>query len=370
MPVDDFVVTPWHVEGDIDYDRLVKKFGTEKISPEILGRIREIAGEDHFMLRRGIFFSHREMGRILDDYSRGNKFFLYTGRGPSGHTHIGHLVPWVFAKWIQDRFGVNMYFQLTDDEKFYSKQDATLEDTERFAYENALDFVALGFDPKNTKIIINTKNIKTLYPIAAQVAKKINFSNTKATFGFTNETNIGMVFYTSLQSAPCFIEDAPVLIPLGVDQDPHFRLTRDIAPKIGKTKPALIHNIMIPGLEGPGGKMSASDENGTIYTTDSPEAVKKKISRYAFSGGQPDAELHRKHGGNPDIDVSFQYLRIFFEPDDDKLKSVYEDYKSGKMLTGELKAILIEKINRFLKAHQERRERAKGQLEQFLFEDR
>src|SRR3989338_5781567 len=195
MSADDFIVTPWHVEGDIDYDKLIKKFGTEKISSEILKRIKKITGEDHFMLRRGIFFSHREMNRILED-----------------------------------------------DEKFYSKPNLTLEDKSKFAYENALDFIALGFKPNNTKIIINTKNIQTLYPIAAQVAKKINFSNTKAVFGFTNETNIGMIFYTSLQSAPCFIEDKPVLIPLGVDQDPHFRLTRDIAPKIGKPKPALIHN--------------------------------------------------------------------------------------------------------------------------------
>ena len=370
MPADDFIVTPWHVEGDIDYDRLIKKFGTEKISKDIHDKIKGIAGQDHFMLRRGVFFSHRDMNRILDDYSRGNKFFLYTGRGPSGHTHIGHLVPWVFAKWIQDRFDVNMYFQLTDDEKFYSKQDARLEETGRFAYENALDFIALGFDPGKTKIIINTRNIKTLYPIAAQVAKKINFSNTKATFGFTNETNVGMIFYTSLQSAPCFIEDKPVLIPLGVDQDPHFRLTRDIAPKMGKHKPALIHNIMIPGLAGPGGKMSASSSNDTIYTTDSPEAVKKKINKYAFSGGQPDIEMHRKLGGDPDTDVSFQYLRIFFEPDDGKLKAVYDDYKSGKMLTGELKAILIDKINEFLNAHQKRREKANDILEQFMFEDK
>jgi tryptophanyl-tRNA synthetase len=321
------------------------------------------------MLRRGIFFSHRELNRILEDYDNGKKFFLYTGRGPSGHTHIGHLVPWVFSKWLQDKFGVNMYFQLTDDEKFYAKPDLTLEDTSKFAYENALDFIALGFKPNNTKIIINTKNIQTLYPIAAQVAKKINFSNTKAVFGFTNETNIGMIFYTALQSAPCFIEDKPVLIPLGVDQDPHFRLTRDIAPKIGKQKPALIHNIMIPGLSGPGGKMSASDENGTIYTTDSPNTVKKKINKHAFSGGQIDIEQHRKLGGNPDIDVSYQYLRIFFEPDDNKLKSIYDDYKSGKMLTGELKAILIEKINEFLAIHQVKREKAKDQIEQFIFEN-
>jgi tryptophanyl-tRNA synthetase len=78
------------------------------------------------------------MNRILEDYEKGKKFFLYTGRGPSGHTHIGHLVPWVFAKWLQEKFDVNMYFQLTDDEKFYAKPNLSLEDTSKFAYENAL----------------------------------------------------------------------------------------------------------------------------------------------------------------------------------------------------------------------------------------
>jgi len=160
-----------------------------------------------------------------------------------------------------------------------------------------------------------------------------------------------------------------VLIPLGVDQDPHFRLTRDVAPKIGKLKPALIHNIMIPSLQGPGGKMSASEEISTIYTTDSPDVVKMKINKYAFSGGKPDVEQHRKEGGNPDIDVSYQYLRIFFEPDDTALKKIHDDYKSGKMLTGELKAILIEKINNFLKIHQENREKARNEIDKFLFEN-
>ena len=178
-----------------------------------------------------------------------------------------------------------------------------------------------------------------------------------------------MIFYTSLQSAPCFIEDKRGLIPLGVDQDPHFRLTRDIAPKIGKQKPALIHNIMIPGLEKPGGKMSASDQSGTIYTTDTPNMVKKKINN-AFSGGQKNITQHRELGGNPDIDVSYQYLRIFFEPDDSKLKTIYDDYKSGKLLSGEMKAILIEKINKFLAVHQEKREKARDQIEQFLLENK
>ena len=369
MSSDEFVVTPWHVEGDIDYDKLIKQFGTQKISNDLLLKLQKITGEDHFMLRRGVFFSHRDLNLILENYEKGKEFFLYTGRGPSGHTHIGHLVPWVFAKWLQDKFNVNMYFQLTDDEKFFAKEALSLDQTTNFALENALDFIALGFKPEKTKIIINTKNIKTLYPIASQVAKKINFSNTKAVFGFTNDTNLGMIFYTSLQSAPCFMEDKQVLIPLGVDQDPHFRITRDVAPKINKTKPALIHNIMIPSLSGPGGKMSASDEKNTIYTTDSPEVVKKKINKYAFSGGQPDVDEHRRIGGNPDIDVSYQYLRIFFERDDSKLKKIYDDYKSGKMLTGELKAILIEKINEFLSLHQEKREEARNNIDDYLLKD-
>lgn len=366
---EDFVVTPWQVRGRIDYDRLIEKFGTERITQELRSKLFRLAGEDHYMIRRGIFFSHRDLDQILDRYENGQKFFLYTGRGPSGHTHIGHLLPWVFARWLQEKFNTKMYFQLTDDEKFFAKHNLTMKETTEYALENALDFIALGFRPHNTRIIVNSKNIHTLYPIASQIAKRVNFSNTKAVFGFTNTTNIGMIFYTSLQSAPCFLEDAPVLIPLGVDQDPHFRLTRDVAPKIGKHKPALIHNIMMPTLEGPDSKMSASSVNGTIYTTDTPAQVKKKINKYAFSGGQPDIEQHKKHGGNPDVDVSYQYLRMFFEPDDAKLKQIHDDYASGKMLTGELKAILIEKINEFLAEHQTKREQAKETLHEFLLKE-
>ena len=185
----DFKVTPWEVTGDIDYDLLAKRFGTTAIDEKLLARIGKY-GKIHTMLRRGIFYSHRDMNVILDEYDKGNKFVLYTGRGPSGHTHLGHIMPWMFNKWIQDVFGADMYFQFTDDEKFLFKQDATLHDTRKMAYENALDMIALGFDVKRTKIILDTENIRTMYPIALKVAKKINLSTAKAVFGFDNTTNI------------------------------------------------------------------------------------------------------------------------------------------------------------------------------------
>ena len=58
---------------------------------------------------------------------------------------------------------------------------------------------------------------------------------------------------------------------------------------------------------------------------------------------------------------------MFFEEDDEKLKKIEKDYRSGKLLTGELKKILIDKINEFLKVHQKKRELAKKRVGEFLF---
>ncbi len=365
METKDAVVTPWEVRGDIDYQRLVKEFGTQPLTDELLEKLRARTKDTHFLLRRKIFFSHRNFDWLLNQ----KEFFLYTGRGPSGQIHIGHLLPWIFTKWVQDKFKAPLYFQITDDEKFYAKTELGLDDTRKWGYENALDIIAVGFDHKRTKIFLDTDYIKTLYPIAAKVAKKITYSTAKAVFGFTPDTNIGMIFYTALQSAPCFLEDKPCLIPLAIDQDNHFRITADVAPKLGYRKPALLHAMFLPPLSGTMGKMSTSTAQDTIFTTDTAKEVEMKIKKYAFSGGQTTMGEHRAKGGNPDIDVSYQYLRMLFEPDDKKLERIYEDYKSGKLLSGELKAITIEKVNVFLREHQKKREKAKKQLDRFILKD-
>ena len=141
-----FVVTPWVVEGEVDYEKLVQKFGTSLLSQELLERFKRITGELHPFLRRKIFYSHRDFDWILSRYESGEKFFLYTGRGPSGGVHLGHLIPWIFAKYIQSKFGAELYFQMTDDEKYYNSDRMTLEDTKNLAHENMLDLIALGFD--------------------------------------------------------------------------------------------------------------------------------------------------------------------------------------------------------------------------------
>lgn len=320
----EFTVTPWEVTGDIDYDELQRKFGTSPIDDEVLRRLSKY-GELHPMLKRGIFYSHRDLIPLLDSYDKGDEFMLYTGRGPSGNTHLGHMMPWIFNKWVQDTFKVPMFFQMTDDEKFLFK-DLTLHDTRNMAYENALDFIALGFDTEKTKIILDTECIKTLYPIALKVAKKVTFSTAKAVFGFENSSNIGQIFFTTMQTAPAFLaseiygKQMPCLIPCGIDQDPHFRVTRDVAPGLNYPKPSMLYCKMFPGLSG-ADKMSSSDENATIYTTDTPKAVKKKVGR-AFTGGCVSVEEQRQKGGNPDVCAVFKYNYYMFEHDDKKLEEM------------------------------------------------
>ena len=370
--VKNFTVTPWEVSGNVDYDKLIREFGTEPITEQLLKRIEKHTKELHPYLKRKIFFCHRDLNWILDEYEKGNKFFLYTGRGPSEKVHLGHITVWKFTKWLQDKFGVDLWFQMTDDEKFLFKPKLNLEDTNRLAYDNALDVIALGFDPKKTFIFSDIDYAKTLYKQALKVAKKLTVSTVKATFGFKDDNNVGQIFFTSMQSVPCFLpsvskkKNIPCLIPLAVDQDAHFRISRDIMPKLGYYKPAIIHQRFLPSLAGTG-KTSAS-EGITIYTTDTSEEVKEKINKYAFSGGKDTIKEHREKGGNPDIDVSYQWL-TFFEEDDKKLKTIYNDYKSGKLLSGELKKILIDKLNAFLKKHQEKREKAKKQLDKFIIKD-
>jgi tryptophanyl-tRNA synthetase len=367
---EEMVVTPWEVSGKIDYDRLIKEFGTQPLTNTLAKRIERVAGYQHLQLRRKIFFSHRDLDMILSLYDKGEKFVLYTGRGPSSHSTLGHMIPWIFTKYLQDAFKAKLYFQLTDDEKFLYKRDLSLDKSRSYALDNALDVIAVGFKEDETRIILDTKNIGSLYELALRVAKLTTFSTAKAVFGFKEESNIGIIFYTAVQAAPCFLESfitgkkVPCLIPAGIDQDPHWRVARDAATRLGYYKPAQIHSRFMPSLQ-QSGKMSASMPETAIYLTDTPKEAKKKIMN-AFTGGQPTVAEQRKLGGNPDVCPVHQYFYFLFEEDDKKLEELNRTCRQGEMLCGECKELLAQRVGNFLLEHQKKREEAKKVLQNYL----
>ena len=241
-----------------------------------------------------------------------------------------------------------------------------------FTDENILDIIAIGFKPEKTKIIVDTKHIKHLYPMALEIAKRITFSTARAVFGFTNSTNIGMIGFPPIQAVPCFLpslienKPTPVLIPAAIDQDPYWRITRDVAEKMGYYKPAQIHSKFLPSLE-TSGKMSSSKPKTAVFTTDDSETVEDKVS-VAFTGGQPTVALQRKLGGNPDICPVFSYLQYMFDnPEESKERAL--KCRSGNLLCGECKQDLSSNSVSFLTDFQKRREKAKDMVSQFMYKE-
>lgn len=366
---DEMIVTPYEVRGTLDYDRLVEEFGTQRIDRNLKEKMFKITGDKHFMLERDLFFSHRDLDWILKEYEKGNHFIIYTGRGPSGHTHIGHLVPWIFTKWLQDRVKTRLYFQMTNDEKYFFNSHLSLDDVKRYTYENTLDLLALGFEPEETYIIQDIEHIDMLYEIAVEVARRVTFSTVKATFGFDNSTNIGSIWHPAIQAVPAFLhswiyeKNTPCLIPCAIDQDPFWRVTRDIAEKLGYYKPATIQCMFVPGLK-EGGKMSASDEMSVIFTTDTPKMAKKKVMA-AFTGGRTTVEEQRRLGANPDICSVFKWYKFIFVPDDKKLADIERPCRSGELLCGECKQMLVPMMVDFLEKHQAARDEVKDRVDEF-----
>lgn len=369
-PKQEMVVTPWEVKGLIDYDKLIEQFGVSPMTPEIPDRLAKHAGFKHLQLRRGVYLSHRDVDWWIDEYEKGNKVGLYTGRGPSGHVHLGHLLPWFFCKYLQDAFDADLYFQMTDDEKYLHRDDLTLEEAIGFTYENALDVIACGFDPKKTHIISDSNDIGHIYKLGLKVAKRITFSTVKAVFGLTNSDNIGVIWHPALQAMVCFLQseregtNIPCLIPAAIDQDPYWRITRDIAEKLGYYKPAQIHAKFLPGLA-EGGKMSASQPDTAIFTTDKPRDAAKKVMR-AFTGGRDTVEEQRKLGGRPDICNVYAYFYFLFEEDDVQLVERETVCKAGELMCGTCKKELANRVSNFLIEFQEKREKAREVLNDFF----
>jgi len=360
---DEFTVTPYDVAGTVDYDRLLEQFGADRLTDEQVGRF-----PDHPMLRRRVFYAGRDVDQYLAAAEAGETHSVVTGVGPSGPMHLGHVLVFYLAKRLQAETGAHVYVPLSDDEKFYAT-DLRFDEIEAATRSNLRDLLAVGFDPERTRVVVDRLDAGVLYPQAARFAADITQSTVDATYG--DPENVGLSFYPAMQATHLLLPQLvhgrhPTLVPIAVDQDPHVRVCRDVAAKerFAVDKPGALLGKFLPALDGPG-KMSASSDAPAIELTDDRETVREKTTQHAHSGGRVDVDEHREHGGDPSVDVAYQYLHTFFEPDDERVEQLAADYRSGELLTGELKEVAAERIGDFLAEHRERRD-ALGDLQSEL----
>ncbi len=318
-----------------DNINLIKNFGAAPISG-----LSEVP--DFYTFRNGLIYSHRDFNLFYEKIKKGEKAAIVSGLNASGSIHIGHLTVFDTNLFFQQKYGMSVFIPISDDESYVSLKVKTQEDGLKNALMLARSIIAYGFDTAKTKLVIDQLYTR-IYNTAIKLSRGINVSEVKATYGYTSDQNVGLHFYPSVQAAHIVLPQISgipnVLVPIGPDEDTHLRICRDVAEKYGYRKPAVLHTIYLPGLDG--AKMSKSKGNA-VFLLDKKESIKKNIMS-AFSGGQKSVEEHRRLGGNPDVDISYIYLKSYFLSPPESA-ALYDDYKKGKLLSGELKSMLLERV--------------------------
>jgi tryptophanyl-tRNA synthetase len=327
-----------------DNEKLVVEFGAKRIS--------EIENLPNFYtFNKGLIYSHRDFDLFLKALDSGEECAIVSGVNASGTLHLGHKVVFDTNLFFQKEYGIRVFIPISDDESFVAGKVATQEESKENAVKLAKELLAFGFDPKRTFFIID--NIYTnIYNFAFKTSTKINYSEIKATYGYSPDQNIGLHFYPAVQAAHILLPHEKlgiknILVPIGPDEDAHFRIARDIAGRLGIPKPSAIHLKFIPGTDG---KKASKSRNNAIFLNDSSNELKNKCNK-SFSGGKETIEEHRKFGGNPELDISCQYLSSFIYSEEQS-EELFSKYRKGELLSGEVKKIFFEEFDKVLKEFQ------------------
>ena len=455
MMNDEVRIDPWGSSQSTDYSRIVDQFGLQPMEH------LEIPSPSK-LHRRGIIFAHRELDTILEAKRKGEPFGVLTGLMPSGMMHLGHSMVIDQVSWFQKQGG-DVTIAVADLESTATRGISLAQGRKIAAEEYVANYAALGLDPEKTTVYFQSER-SIVQRLGFQLGKRTNLSEFEAIYGFDGSTNLAHVQAPLVQAGDILHPQLdeygglrPIVVPVGVDQDPHIRLTRGLAAKtnwfnvksakmglqvgvsiqeenslalgveangrVNKDKQKQIfaqivdaiaslgfsdiisdpkHGIVnVPsatlrdkgaiqmvllnlerklgglGLLAPsstyhrfaigmnGDKMSSSKPKTTLFLSDDIATVEKKIKK-SFSGGQSTVEEHRRLGGNPDIDVAYQYMMYFFEEDDAYLSELNQGYRAGNILAGEMKQLCVDRACEWMHDLSEKRAETAHLVEEFF----
>ncbi len=459
MDGDELVIDPWSSAQSTDYERIIEQFG---LSP-LIGETLPSPSKLH---RRGIVFAHRDVEQVLEAHRTGSGFGILTGLMPSGQMHLGHSMVVEQVKWFQ-QLGGDVTIAVADLESQATRGVSLAKGREVALSEYIAHYAALGLDPEKTNVYFQSTR-PIVQRLGFQLGKRTNLTEFEAIYGFNGETNLAHVQAPLVQVGDILHPQLdefgglrPIVVPVGVDQDPHLRLTRGLAGKtnwfnlkestssgwlvslsvhdenaevfgqlpngrVDREKVSAVFDLVVQavaelgfsdivsspkqghvhipsatsrdkhalrlallrlerrlgglGLLAPsstyhhfavgmtGAKMSSSQPKTTLFLRDDLATVEKKIKR-AFSGGQATVEEHRRLGGNPDVDVAYQYMMYFFEEDDNFLSELNAAFRSGTLLAGEMKQHCIDAASAWLGQLHEMRDQTAHLVNDFLAED-
>jgi tryptophanyl-tRNA synthetase len=337
------IIDPWGNELPEDYEKIIKDFGLEVFKVGLFPKPNRA-------MRRGVVFAGRDLKIISRCIKEKKPFYALTGIMPSNEQiHLGNKIVVENLKYFQDHGAKT--FILVADMECAATRGITIEEAKKRAMNFHIPaYIALGLNPKKTIFYFQSEN-KQVLQLAYEFSKKVTLNEFRAIYGSADPgrimaavTQVGDILYPQLK------ERMPGIIPVGVDQDPHIRLTRDVVNRNKKKKfflPSGLYHKYTPSLDGRL-KMSKSYPMGNISIPEDIKQVKKKILR-AKSGGRDTLKQHRRLGAKIEEDMTFELLKQHLIEDDKELKKIHDKYKSGKMTSGEIKQLACKKMEAFMK---------------------
>jgi len=355
-------IDPYSSELYEDYNKLIKNFGMNRFNIDAFP-------EPNRLMRRGMVFGGRDLKLIAKCINEKKPFYVLSGIMPTAKKiHFGTKMVIENIKYFQDH-GAHTYILVADMESAAARGIDLKEARENALMYQIPAYIALGLDIKKTTFYFQSDNRDVLM-MAYEFAKRITLNEFKAIYGNADPgrimsavTQVGDILYPQLK------QRMPGVIPVGADQDPHIRLTRDV---VSRTKqkykffaPSAMYHKYMPSLDG-SMKMSKSKPESFIQLPEDINSAQKKIKR-ALTGGRATLEEHRQLGADVKNDMVYEFLKVHLVEDDKELQKIYDEYSSGKMTSGEIKQIACDKLAEFMKDFEEKVKIARKKVDKLNF---
>ncbi len=357
-------IDPWGSLQIENYEATMEEFGIDAMEP-----VAEKLPQQHRYLRWNIIYGQRDFDQIVEAVQNGQDFAMMTGLMPSGKFHFGHKMLADQMVYYQE-LGADLFIAVADVEAYTTRNMSTEKARELAINEYLKNYIALGLKPENVHFYFQSEGSPHYNAMSKYFAKHVTQNEVEAVYGDVNPAKtVSALTQAADILQPQFDEfggPKPVVVPVGTDQDPHIRLTRDIASRFRDQnfiKPAATYHKFMRGLQGD--KMSSSDPKSYIALSDDIDDARAKIDQ-ATTGGRDTLEEHREKGATIEEDVVFELLAFHLIEDDDRLQKIHDQYSSGEMLSGELKQIAKDELELFLEQHQERLDAADEKVDAFL----
>jgi len=355
-------IDPWSSKNINNYKHVFKEFGLKEFSDYNIS--------NNYLFRRKIVIAHRDFEKIKQAIDKNKKFIQLTAIASSGNYHLGHKLNIELFLAIK-QMGAKCLYGVADIDAYVSRDDkkiSSMEQSKKIAVENVCDLLALGLKPE--EIYVQSQKEKRYYQLTYEVSKKITENMFKAVYG---HQDLGKVSAVILQLAdilhlqlPEYEGKTPTIVGIGIDQDPHARLTRDVVKRLNYDMevPSFIYYTMQSGLT-EGTKMSSSEKESAIFLNDKKEDIKKKINK-AFTGGKVSLDDQKKNGGTPEICKVYEVFK-FHNKEDDFLEKTYKRCKQGNLLCGECKQNCILFLTNLLENHQKKAQENKDLAKKIVY---